>query len=529
VHISAERAVVLDERANYLINAHEIPYSRYGVLYLLGNIDLKLDIGGIVLEGVGAVGGVVGSAVTTNFSEVGNLAKSSQVLTTVRGVPVTGRAAVSGAQGVTTVAGTIVGTGGTVTAKPPPVGDPTNWFPATEKAATAAAASIRDDYDHGRYFTMVAKGVGATIAAPVVVPVTLLMDGARALYLAAKSLWDSLMNLFKGLGKMIKKKFEDKLFLGKSIGQIIKGVTKFAVDMVMKNAVPFLAGAMDMGTGLVRAIEATCIRIASYLDRRKIRIQPGHPEETANTIEHAMDIGIFKGLGDILKGGAKTMVSMLAPGLGSLVSCAIAAIEWVVKMVYRICECNAIDTFLKKARAEFLIEQGKAQLQPSPGHVKKAQGASTSLPARGHLEPLIDGNGIISDTERFTLLFKEGCDASPLIPMLTLNSGICGSLMTMIKLFDDGGPMTVDQGAKRQQFDIGGEYFTRLKRYAVEYLKSGGFQFTPLAPAGEQGDFLRGLLAHATGAVRDAGGGKTMASHVAPQTLGNAVLAGLKS
>ena len=48
----------LDQRAIHRLKTHDIPHSRYGVLYLFGNIDIDMNKLSIALEGVAAVGGV---------------------------------------------------------------------------------------------------------------------------------------------------------------------------------------------------------------------------------------------------------------------------------------------------------------------------------------------------------------------------------------------------------------------------------------------------------------------------------------
>jgi hypothetical protein len=512
-----------DHIARELINAHEIPHSRYGVLYLLGNLKIEPDVFSLVLEGVGTVGSTVGHSLTTDFGNLGSKNNATHLLTEVRGVKVTGRTVTSAGSAGVSVVGTLAGSSGSVTAKPPPPGEPTTWFPCTGAVIERTTAGIGDMFDEKRYFTGVAAGVGATLAAPVVLTGALLADAGIAIVRAAKALWDKLMGVFSGLADTVKRKFQDRMFIGSSVGALIKAVIKFAVDKVLAAAAPFIGGAIDMGTGLVRAIEGACVRIASWLDRRQIRIVPGHPEEIANSIEHCMEVGIFKGLLDILKGAAKTAVQIIGPGLGAVVAAAMAAMEWLVKVIIRIIESEGIKTFLTEARTKYEEQRARAQLQPSPGHVNR-------VPVRGNLEPHIDGTGLLCNTQEFTEFFKRGCAASPLIPMLTLNSGICGSLMTMVKLFDDDtGAMLVNSGAKRQPFDIGGDYFRRLKLFAVEYLQASGFVFSPLDL---QDDSIRGLLNHATGKPREVmvnGKLTTMTSHVRPPTVGNAVLAGLKA
>ena len=122
--------------------------------------------------------------------------------------------------------------------------------------------------------------------------------------------------------------------------------------------------------------------------------------------------------------------------------------------------------------------------------------------------------GIITDTAAFTRFFLEGCKASPLVPMLTLNSGLGGSLMTMLQLFEADGSQsaraTSNLGAgETREFDRGNAYFTRLKRYSVDYMRASGFKFHPLHADDKA---MAGYLVHATGM------GKERQSHTAAGT-----------
>ena len=48
--------------------------------------------------------------------------------------------------------------------------------------------------------------------------------------------------------------------------------------------------------------------------------------------------------------------------------------------------------------------------------------------------------------ERFKAFYEEGCNASACVPMLTLNTGICGDLMMLMRLLDDRGQVLVRHG-----------------------------------------------------------------------------------
>lgn len=99
--------------------------------------------------------------------------------------------------------------------------------------------------------------------------------------------------------------------------------------------------------------------------------------------------------------------------------------------------------------------------------------------------------GIINDLGRFKEFYQKGCSASPLIAMLTINTGICGSqwqLQQMIGAIDEIG---------QKEFDSGTKYFTRLKDYGTNYLKDSGFEFNATHGVGSEKRFIQALLDNA--------------------------------
>src|SRR6185369_5216172 len=119
---------------------------------------------------------------------------------------------VTAGQGVATVVRTLGGSSGSVTAKPPPPGDPVTYFPCTGRAIESAVSGISETYDQNRYLG-VAAGVGAAIVAPVVVTGALIADAGINIARGAKALWDLLMGALKGVWKAIKRKLGDRMFL----------------------------------------------------------------------------------------------------------------------------------------------------------------------------------------------------------------------------------------------------------------------------------------------------------------------------
>jgi hypothetical protein len=213
----------------------------------------------------------------------------------------------------------------------------------------------------------------------------------------------------------------------------------------------------------------------------------------ASAIEHQMSLGILGGVAGMLKGASKVAMGVFLPGLGSLVSAVMSGIEWLVRLISRLGEYFGIQQFLQVARRHYTAEKQRAKMG-----------------ADGVYEPNTAAGGIITDTAAFTTFFKDGCKASPLIPMLTLNSGLGGSLMTMLQLFEADGSQSARAtrnvtGGETREFDRGDMYFRRLKRWSVEYMRKSGFRFLP---ADAKDVMMAGYLAHATGM------GKERQSHV---------------
>lgn len=505
----------LDARARARIDEYEIPHSRFGVLYLLGNIDIELNLLSIGLEGVAAVGGAVGSGLATDMGKLHLKDASKGTGVVVYGRDVSAQQVVNAGSLAFKVApkaapklAGIVGHRhetrarnamdttlrvstpidnrvSTASQLPAAVPVPVEAFPATVSALMLAAEKVTEAYSHGRYYGH-AAATGMALAAPVVLTGTLLAD-------AGAKLWRTIHDAVVQFKDWLWNKLVTKIGMSgyaTTIATIVKAAAKFLVDMLMKSAAPLVGSVMELGRGLARTFEAARNRIGAYLDRKKIRVVAGHPEEIANSIESAMTQGVFMGLLDVLKGVGKTAVQALLPGLGTLVSAVMTAIEWLIKFVCRLVENYCIKKFLEIARGYYEIEKRRATTEPSTDPDAKRQ-------RPGRLKPNVSPGGIITDTARFTEFFKLGCEASPLVAMLTLNAGICGSLMTLARMFDDSGAM-IKVGAhgqkKNEQFDVAGRYFARLKEYGSGYLKNSGFKFRARDP---DNTYIKGLLHHA--------------------------------
>lgn len=495
--LSPADAAAMDKRAQARIREVEIPHARYGVLYFLAGIKVEMDVVGAAIDATGAIGAAVGVGLTTDFGKMGSAKDGVRAVAQVYGAPVradllakagTGVAQL-GAAGVDKLHGLIMA---------PASGAPSaTWLPTTEAALDRVSAGLSERWDANRYAGALAY-VGAGLAAAPVGAATLLVDGALAAKRLAEALWAKIRQGVDAVCNGIRRAWASRYDLNtaRQMGAMLKKCSVVLVDLIMKNALPFLGGAVDLGTGLFRTINEAASRIASWNDRRNIRLQAGHPAELAAAIEHQMSMGIGGGLLDMLMGAAKVSVSVLLPGLGTLVSVVMAGIAWMVKLVMRLTEYTAISQFLHTARRLYDAEKRRAT------QVGNAY------------EPNTTPGGIITDTRAFTAFFQEGCKASPLVPMLTLNSGLGGSLMTMLQLFEADGSQsaraTANVGSgETREYDRGNAYFTRLKRYSVDYMRASGFKFQALHADDK---VMAGYLVHATGM------GQERQSHTAAAT-----------
>lgn len=498
--LSPGQARAMDERAAARIRDIEIPSARFGVLYFLSGIKIDLDVVGALIDGAGAVGGVVGVGMTTDFGQMKSAANGVRAVTSVQGVPVKAQSLAT--VGTAALHGTRMVANKIMDGMSGPSTPGASWLPCTEAALNAASRKLGETWDANHYVGALAYA-GAGLAAVPTAAVTLTADALLAIKRLAEATWRKIKAAINAVCMTIKSAWASRydLSTARRLGEILKKAAVVAVDYIMKNAIPYLGGAIDLGTGLFRTISEAGTRLAAWNDRRHIRLQAGHPEELANAIEHQMSLGILGGVADMLKGATKVAVGVFLPGLGSLVSAVMSGIEWLVRLVSRLGEYFGIQQFLLSARGHYDAEKRRA---------RKVDGV---------YEPNTGAGGIITDTAAFTRFFKDGCKASPLIPMLTLNSGLGGSLMTMLQLFEADGSQSARAtrnvtGGETREFDRGDMVFTRLKRWSVEYMRKSGFKFLP---ADAKDVLMAGYLAHATGV------GKERQSHVEAGTAAGRV------
>ncbi|MBX3588235.1 MAG: hypothetical protein KF796_16495 [Ramlibacter sp.] len=483
-------------KAQAALQNTDIPHSRYGVLYLLGNISIDMSMMAISLEGVAALGNAVGSGLSTHFDHLDNAKLASRTVNVMGQSVDTRHISSAGALAVKTAGNKLGGT----------------TDPATRPRQHLVAPVARRA-EPGFPLTLamyeIVKEDPILMLNPFMLGGTLVATAGAAVIDALNSLRIVLQNAVSDLAHYILQQVANPSAKSlATLGATIKGMVKFVVAKCMVSAAPLVGGVLDLAGGLVKTIRAAKERIGVWLLRRQIVINPGHPELLANSIESQLTQGVFAGLWTILKGVANTALTVFLPGASSLVSALVTGIEWLVKFAWRLIEQFQINKFLEEARKRFLEVRARATRVETTGvrNYTDSMGRAQRISEQYvRYEPDLDRSkgGLIHDLEDFTRFFQKGCDASPLIPMLVLNSGICGSLMVLLKMFDDlNRPLTT-----QKVYDAGNEYFRRLKEFSRNYLAGSGFEikvrpsddgtsYEPSSAQNRERRFLQGLLNH---------------------------------
>jgi hypothetical protein len=509
-------------------------HSRYGVLYLLANIEINMEYFGIVMEGVGAVGGALASGFGTKYDKLKDpknvdvtafkaMGEDISVSDTFDYSNKVGQFGIKKIhdkvmapsvvkpgptpitrQGVAmrpTAMGPVAPSGppvlgrarsGAVVPPPPPGRGPTHAIAnmnylklaATPYTASTMPAAVQSDYG----FPVTKKALMALGERPVLAAAFAPVSGAVVLGALFYDLMGKLINLLVGLVKDLVKWLIDKLAaMGKDPFEegtnTLRPLIMFAVKKCAESAVPFVSAGFDLFQGLVQTFKGIKMKVGGWLERRKIRITDGHPALLASRIERCMTMDIGAGLWTLIKGAVQMALAFLAAGAQGLVSAITTAVEWVIKFVMRLMEQASIKLFLLRARLAFLKEKPPAEEAvlgdprvPRTVHASKRKGSLTS------------------DLEAFKAFYQKGCDASPLIAMLTLNSGICGSQWQLQNMFTNVGEIS------QNEFNSGTKYFSRLKKYGLKYLDDSGFEFKaspclpkPPAPVDGRSEPMRNL------------------------------------
>lgn len=476
----------------------DIPHARLGVLFFLANIDVEADVKGIVIDGLGkaaVMGATLGtthmSATHSSVSLTGDRLVSDSIgsgLTAA--LPIRG-----GGVGITLI-GAVNSSDGTTTHLP---AYSTSVRPDLSPASGRARSSALSTGDHRMPMRPRSGADGLAPPRPIPqmerevpelptpAPPTRMERIGDAFSSAGTAISSAaseakawlilqLEALFAKVAHQIEKRF--KLDTSQTIGLLagpIKSIIGAAIDALVLAATPFLGASLAVATGIARTTDAVCVKVASWMDRRKIRIMEGHPSAIADAIESQMNWNIGMGLKDVLRGGASLGAQLVTLGAGSLVDVILNVVEFLVKALNRYMEITMTRSFLQLAKRHYekATEQSRRTRMHGTGR------DVLSLPEDR-------SSNIIYNTEEFTSFFELGCEASVVVPMLVLNSSVGGSLMTMIHIADSKGSRISEE-----EFAAGDRYFTRLKQLGRQYMQTAGWKFSA------SNTFVSGLLGHA--------------------------------
>jgi hypothetical protein len=509
-------------------NAH----SRYGVMYLLGNIDINMDYFGIVLEGAGAVGGALASGFGTNFDQLKDADKVDKSAFKVsnpfgsKAIDVSVSDAFTyssgpGMAGIKAIGGQIMAPGAPLagpTTQQISVMNPTAMHNRARRGGFSGALPTKGsnlsqgagkgppcavgNMNHLR----LAAGTKSLTTQPIQAqsdygfPLTkkalLAMGNSEYRILSSNyspvkgavvigtafadmmlKIGELLISLVKSLVNWLIDKLKGAVKSPITVGvDLIKPIVMYAVKECAKAAVPFVSAGIDLLVGLGKSFNAIKMKVGAWLESRKIRIADGHPALLATRIEKCMTMDIAAGLWTMIKGAVQMALAATVPGAQSLVGAITSAVEWVIKFVMRLIEHAAVSLFLLTARVAYMTERKLTRQESGSPH-----------------RTVHTSGGKIHNLPRFKKFYQEGCDASPLIAMLTLNTGICGSQWQLQNMFTDLGTGRHGE-VSQKEFDSGTQYFDRLKKYGLKYLADSGFEFKANPIIKSDARYVQGLL-----------------------------------
>lgn len=442
-----------------VLQVQDIPLSRYGVLYLLGNTNLANDHWKMGFEAVEQAGSVVAAGL-----------KGSLSAAPIPGTPFTAHHATSaGLPAVGRMGAGLVAS---------PSGQRSDGR-SFIKATAPAPAPV----PHGLAYTTKAAAALTrhpgmpTVAAGALMAGALVGDAAVNAYNALKALVQQAVEAL--VQKVQRVLMTDGLTIWSVSGALLRQAVVQAVEFIAGHAVPFLKSGMELGHNIVKSIEHIYQNgVVMRLRCQHFHINPGHTASIANAIQLSMLGDLGKSLLSVGLSAGKLFLEGVTGGAAALATALVSALEWLVKWLMTQHEKSNIQQFLAEARAALAAERRLGTVDPETRRIKPNLSAS-----RG---------GLINDPKAFTAFFDRGCKASVTIPMLTLNSGICGHAMTYTKMFksDASNAAVIEQ----RTFDNSVAYFSQLKAVGARYLRNKGFTYSSALPD------VNGYLMHA---VRD--------------------------
>lgn len=222
---------------------------------------------------------------------------------------------------------------------------------------------------------------------------------------------------------------------------LLRSITQTIAGAAAAQAQPFILSGLTTAGGIVDALETGCKRYLVHARSKHVSVLPGTPTTTIDGIKRAMDLTLAGDVYKTLKGGAQ----LVAEGLTAGASSAIGRIVFSA--------IDALVSFVRRAHDFYYMRQFF--------HEAKAHWADRDRPDALHRRPY-----------EFNLWYREVAMRVPVIPVLTLNSGICGDKAHLLRMFSLEGEVIT-----QAKFDAGVAYIDELRTWGAGYLRDVGYVF----------------------------------------------------
>ncbi|TVR61799.1 MAG: hypothetical protein EA422_12210 [Gemmatimonadales bacterium] len=241
----------------------------------------------------------------------------------------------------------------------------------------------------------------------------------------AKKVWETL-----------KQKFSDP---GLTFAAV-KNLVNVCMSVFLEKAAPFVSGGLDVAKGVVNTMDAAFVRFRAWHQGKKVELAKGHPTIVVDSIKRAMNMSLFEGLYQLMKGAGDLALSGASAGASMIVKVVVSLSEMLVKMIYRMFEISHMNKVFRQA-----------------GEFWRTRNSDSAI----HKRPF-----------EFTHWYRKSALNSPALAILTLNSGICGDKMVYLSMFTDAG-----REISTAEFEEGARFIDNLKPWGAEYLGNSGFSF----------------------------------------------------
>jgi hypothetical protein len=271
----------------------------------------------------------------------------------------------------------------------------------------------------------------------------LLLDAARAEQLASRPLVqkirDALRSVFDRMVDKIKDFIREQFGTVEGVAALIKKLATACLSYFAAEAAPFFKEGLELVSGVAKTIDAAVTRFRTWQHQRGVELNDGHPGIIVQSIKRAMNLSLFEGLWETLKGAGSIAMEAASFGGAKIVHLVIGIVELIGKFVWRLVECAKINKFCDMAREHW------------NNHL-----SDNSI----HLRPFA-----------FSEWFRHYALNIPFISVLTLNSNICGDKMRYLTLFNSGGGLI-----SADQFQRGVRFLDELKPWGASYLAETGYK-----------------------------------------------------